>query len=127
MSESSLGSSPNLLPRASPSATAAMLTPNTRLLQTCKSSQLYTWSHTASCTDARDTLDMPFSLVIATGIDISSMHAADPAHFVTAAMQGKPATEACLASLQVHLNTLIEGVKARYKDADENLGSLTIA
>lgn len=38
MSDSSLGSKPSLSPRANPSATAAMLTPNTKLLHTCKDS-----------------------------------------------------------------------------------------
>ncbi len=37
------------------------------------------------------------------------MHAADPAQFVTAALQGNPAIKARLASLSMHLNTLIEG------------------
>ena len=72
----------------------------------------------------RDAFDEPFSLLIATGIDTSSTHAADQAQFVTAALQGNPAIQARLASLRVHLNTLS---KARYKDAGGNLGSLTIA
>ncbi len=74
-----------------------------------------------------DTFDKPFSLLIATGIDVSSMHAAGPARLSQLHCKGNPAIEACLASLSVHLNTLIEGLKARYKDAGGNLGSLTIA
>lgn len=111
MSESSLGSSPNLLPRASPSATAAMLTPNTRLLQTCKSSNSTHHDHTQQ--GVQD-CKMPFTspcLYSLQGlcIDVGSMHAADPAQFVTAALQGNPAIKARLASLSMHLNTLIEG------------------
>lgn len=40
MSESSFGSRPSLTPKAKASATAAMLTPKTRLLHTCKVHQL---------------------------------------------------------------------------------------